>query len=92
MYNKKCVSIVDSTEMKNIRDSCIEFFQNEEIRNNVREMLKPIVTIIYNETYLYIWLLCIYSIFLLLIGLANVYMLFIILTHHKKTLSTIETV
>ena len=78
--------------MKNIRDSCIEFFQTEEIRNNVREILKPIVTIIYNETYLYIWLLCIYSIFLLLIGLANVYMLFIILTHHKKTLSTIEHV
>ena len=70
--------------MKNIRDSCIEFFQNEEIRNNVREILKPIVTIIYNETYLYIWLLCIYSIFLLLIGLANVYMLFIILTYHNR--------
>ena len=70
--------------MKNIRDSCIEFFQSEEIRNNVREILKPIVTIIYNETYLYIWLLCIYSIFLLLIGLANVYMLFIILTYHNR--------
>jgi hypothetical protein len=71
--------------MKNIRDSCIEFFQNEEIRNNVREIIKPIVTIIYNETYLYIWLLCIYSIFLLLIGLANVYILFKILKYHSTS-------
>jgi hypothetical protein len=78
--------------MKNIRDSCIEFFQSEEIRNNVRDILKPIVTIIYNETYLYIWLLCIYSIFLLLIGLANVYMLFIILTYHNRTIITHELV
>jgi hypothetical protein len=78
--------------MKNIRDSCIEFFQSEEIRNNVRDILKPIVTIIYNETYLYIWLLCIYSIFLLLIGLANVYMLFIILTYHNRTIITHDLV
>jgi hypothetical protein len=72
--------------MKNIRDSCIEFFQNEEIRNNVREIIKPIVTIIYNETYLYIWLLCIYSIFLLLIGLANVYFLFKIVAYHNTNI------
>lgn len=72
--------------MKNIRDSCLEFFQNEEIRNNVREIIKPVVTIIYNETYLYIWLLCIYSIFLLLIGLANVYFLFKIVAYHNTNI------
>jgi len=61
--------------MKNIRDSCIEFFQNEEIRRDMREVIKPISNIIYNETYLYIWLLCFYSVLLLLVGLANLFLL-----------------
>ena len=61
--------------MKNIRDTCIEFFQNEDIRTNVREIIKPIATIVYNETYIYIWLLCFYSVFLLVIGLANLFLL-----------------
>jgi hypothetical protein len=73
--------------MKNIRDSWLELFKNEEIRNNVREIIKPIATIIYNETYLYIWLLCTYSIFLLLIGLANIYFLFKILAYHNTNVS-----
>lgn len=72
--------------MKNISNSFIEYFKNEEIRNNVCEIIKPIVTIIYNETYLYIWLLCVYSIFVLLIGLANVFVLFNIMKHHTTNL------
>ena len=50
--------------MKNIRDTCIEFFQNEDIRKDVKEMLKPFVQIIYNELYLYIWIIAVYNVFL----------------------------
>jgi hypothetical protein len=70
------------TGMKNSKDSCIEFFQNEEIRNNIREIIKPIANIMYNELYLYIWLLCIYSVFLLVIGLANIILL---ITHLSRS-------
>jgi hypothetical protein len=61
--------------MKNIRDSCIEFFQNEDTRKNVRDIIKPIVNIIYNEIYVYIWFICIYNVFLIFIVLANLFLL-----------------
>lgn len=61
--------------MKNIRDTCIEFFQNEDIRKDVREMMKPIVHIIYNEIYVYIWFICIYNVFLIFLVLANLILL-----------------
>ena len=37
--------------MKNIRETCIEFFKNEDTKRDVKEILKPIVHIIYNEIY-----------------------------------------
>ena len=61
--------------MKNIRDTCIEFFQNEDIRKDVREIVKPIVHIIYNEIYVYIWFICIYNVFLIFLVLANLLLL-----------------
>jgi hypothetical protein len=61
--------------MKNIRDTCIEFFQNEDIRKDVREIIKPIVHIIYNEIYIYIWFICIYNVFLIFLVLANLLLL-----------------
>lgn len=61
--------------MKNVRDTCIEFFQNEDIRKDVREMVKPIVHIIYNEIYVYIWFICIYNVFLIFLVLANLLLL-----------------
>lgn len=56
--------------MKSVRNTCIEFFQNEDTRKDVKEILKPIVQIVYNEVYLYLWLLCFYNIFLIFIILA----------------------
>jgi hypothetical protein len=61
--------------MKNIRDTCIEFFQNEDTRKDVKEMIKPVVQIIYNELYLYIWFICFYNVFLIFIILANLFLL-----------------
>ncbi len=61
--------------MKNIRETCIEFFQKEDIKRDVKEIMKPIVNIIYNELYVYIWLLCIYHVFFIFIVLANLFLL-----------------
>jgi hypothetical protein len=57
--------------MKNIRDSCIEFLQNEDIRKDVKEIIKPLVQIVYNEVYIYIWLICFYNVVLIFISLAT---------------------
>ena len=61
--------------MLHIRDSCIEFFKNEDTRKNVKEMLKPITNIIYNEMYYYIWFICIYNVLLLFIIIVNLVLL-----------------
>jgi hypothetical protein len=61
--------------MKNIRDTCIEFFQNEDIRKDVKEIIKPLGTMVYNEIYLYVWFICIYNVFLLFIILANLFLI-----------------
>lgn len=61
--------------MKNIRDSCIELFQNEDIRRDVKEIIKPIASIVYNEMYLYIWFICFYIVFLLFLVLVNLFLL-----------------
>jgi len=61
--------------MKNIRDTCVEFLQNEDIRKDVKEIIKPIVSIIYNELYVYLIFICVYHVFLVFIILANLYLL-----------------
>jgi hypothetical protein len=61
--------------MKNIRETCIEFLQNEDIKKDVKAIIRPIVGIIYNEVYPYLWLLCIYNVFLIFIILANLVLL-----------------
>ena len=61
--------------MKNIRETCIEFLQNEDIKKDVKAIIRPIVGIIYNELYPYLWLLCIYNVFLIFIILANLVLL-----------------
>ena len=61
--------------MKTVKDTCIEFFQNEDIRKDVQEIIKPIVQIIYNEMYVYIWFICIYNVFLIFIIVANLFLL-----------------
>ena len=61
--------------MKSIRETCIDFFQSEDIKRDVRAVIQPIVGIIYNEIYPYIWFICIYNVFLIFIVLANLILL-----------------
>jgi hypothetical protein len=72
--------------MKNIRESCIEFFASEDIKRDVKQMMKPIVTTIYNEIYVYLWLLCFYHIFFIFIVLANLFLLLKLLAVNKKVI------
>jgi hypothetical protein len=61
--------------MKNITNRCLQFFQNEDIKRDVREIIKPIVNIIYNEIYIYLWFICFYNVFLIFLVLANLFLL-----------------
>jgi hypothetical protein len=71
--------------MKNIRETCIEFLQNEDIKKDVKAIIRPIVGIIYNEVYPYLWFLCIYNVFLIFIVLANLVLLLRLIKTAKYT-------
>jgi hypothetical protein len=73
--------------MKSIRDTCIEFFKNEDIRKDVKEILRPIAIIIYNELYVYIWMLCFYNLFLILIILVILILLVRLDRHFSKIIN-----
>jgi len=70
--------------MKTIRDTCFEFFKNEDIKQNLQEIIKPVVDIIYNEVYLYLWFICVYIVFLTFIILANLFLLIRLLQQKSK--------
>ena len=69
-------ALIQKMTTSTIRDSCIEFFQKEEIKRCVKEIIRPIVQIIYNEIYPYMWFICIYNVFLIFLTLANLILLF----------------
>jgi hypothetical protein len=70
--------------MKNIRQSCIEYLQREDIKHDLKAIIGPIVNIIYNEMYPYLWMICIYHVFLIFIILANLFLLLRLLTGLAK--------
>jgi len=69
--------------MKNLRDTCIEYLQNENTKNTVKEMMKPLGILIYNEIYIYIWIIAIYNIFFMVMILAMFFILLKLLNKHK---------
>tara|TARA_B100000927_G_scaffold241356_1_gene202816 strand:- start:368 stop:592 length:225 start_codon:yes stop_codon:yes gene_type:complete len=61
--------------MYTYREQFIDFFKDENIRSDLRELFKPFLNTIYNEMYTYILLFCIYNILLFVIILAIFYIL-----------------
>lgn len=53
----------------------MQFFNDVETKKEVMELLKPVKESLYNEVYLYIWIICFYSIMLFLLILANLFLL-----------------
>jgi hypothetical protein len=63
-----------------MRQACMEYLKNEDFKQLIRVLIKPITNIVYtelyNELYVYIWLICVYHIFFIFIILAIFYMTF----------------
>jgi len=58
--------------MKNV---LVDFFKNEDIKRDVKDVIKPVVSFIYDEIYVYVWLICLYNVFFILVVLAILYLL-----------------
>lgn len=71
MLNNICLCL----SMKNIRDVCLELFKNENIKRDIRLVVQPLAAFIYNELYVYIWIICVYHIFIILIILSILYVI-----------------
>lgn len=52
-----------------------EWLKNEDIQRNFRKAGGTVATAIYNEMYVYIWFICVYNIFLLVVVVINLYLL-----------------
>ena len=61
--------------MKNLYDTCIDFLKKEEIKEMLNKFTKQLFNNIFNEIYVYVWIICIYNIVLILMILANFYLL-----------------
>lgn len=55
---------------KTIQEQIISFCKNEESKQHIKNFIRPFTEMIYNEVYLYLWLLSIYCIFLFVSTLA----------------------
>jgi hypothetical protein len=69
--------------MKNLRDTCIQFLINENTRRDIREIIKPIFALVYNELYVYIWIIIFYNIFSLVLISSMFYILIKLLKKQK---------
>jgi len=69
---------------KSIKDTCIEFFKNEDTKREIKDIVKPLFSFIYNEIYVYLLLICIYHVFFFLIVLINLYLLLKLLYKNNK--------
>lgn len=71
--------------MKSIRESCIELFKDENIKKDIKTLLAPLVEIIYNDLYVYIWCICFFNLFLFVIIILNLVLLLKILAKPTTT-------
>jgi hypothetical protein len=55
---------------RTLRETCIDFFTDEHIKQDVREMMKPFFGMIYNEVYIYLWIITFYHIFVVIMILS----------------------
>ena len=70
--------------MASLRDRCMLFFQDENIKKDLRALAKPILETIYDELNVYVWIVLVYNIFLVFIVLANLFLLIRLLRYSNK--------
>jgi hypothetical protein len=57
-------------------DACLSYLKTDDSRRYLKEnIIQPVGQVIYNEWYIYLWLFCIYLVFLIFIVLANLILL-----------------
>ena len=63
----------------------LTLFQDENIKKDIKTLLAPLVEIIYNDLYVYIWSICFFNLFLFVIIILNLVLLLKILAKPTTT-------
>ena len=53
--------------MGTIKETFLSFFKDKEMKQNIKEVLRPVTEIVYNEIYIYVWGICFFNCFLFII-------------------------
>jgi hypothetical protein len=69
-------------------NSYFDFFKQEDVKKDIRDLLSPLVNIIYNELYVYIWSICFFQILLFILVLANLIMLLRVFSYIQRNTMT----
>jgi len=65
-------------------DTIADFFKRDDSRRYLKEtIIHPVGNIIYNEIYIYLWMICLYHVFLIFIVLVNLYLVLRILPYYN---------
>lgn len=66
-------------------DACIDYLKTDESKRYLKEnIIYPVGQVIYNEWYIYLWLICIYHVILIFIILANLVLLLNLIRKNKN--------
>jgi hypothetical protein len=76
--------------MKSLKESIQEFLQNEEIKTEIKTILKPFGALIYNEIYFYMLLICVYCVLLFLFSLMSLLIMLNLTRQLTKTQSLLD--
>jgi len=76
--------------MKSLKETIQEFLQNEEIKTEIKTILKPFGVFIYNEIYFYILLICVYCVLLFLFSLVSLIIMLNLTRQFTKTQSLLD--
>jgi hypothetical protein len=56
-------------------DICLDFFRKEDVQRYAKDIVRPVVNVIYNQIYPYVWTICLYCVFLFFLTLVNLILL-----------------
>jgi len=76
--------------MKSFKETIHGYLQNEEVKTEMKNMLKPFGAIIYNEIYFYILLICVYCVLVFLFGLASIITMLNLSRQYKRIENLLE--
>jgi len=70
--------------MKPFIDTLIESMAKKDINHALKDLVKPIGGFLYDQFYVYIWIICIYNIFFIFIVLANLFLLLKLINSNRR--------